>query len=184
MKEYLAAHLLLAPFLVFTILAPFGYPLPGAVLGTLIGCLSCAKRYGLTLPPVFMGAQVLGVGVVLICLLLRPDLKETTGLALVFAFLALGAAISVVQNKPWTAELSAADVGDFAKTPAFIKANAFFSGMWAVIFAWFAFANGQELAPIFRWVPMILGGVITVFGPKLLMRLAIKRGLLPGPDPH
>jgi len=178
MKAYLAAHLLLAPFLIFTILAPFGYPLTGAVLGAAIGVISCAKRYGLTMPPIFMAAQVFGVIVVLICLIVQPDLKTTAALALVFAFLAVGALASVLQYKPWTAELSAADVGDFANNPAFIKANIFFSGMWAAIFAWFAFANFQELAPLFRWVPMIVGGLVTVYGPKALMRLAVRRGLL------
>jgi arginine exporter protein ArgO len=87
--------------------------------------------------------------------------------------------VSIRQGRPWTAELSAADVGEFAQHPAFIKSNMMFSVMWMLIFAWFAFANWQELSAIYRWVPMILGGVITVIGPKLLMRIGVKRGVVP-----
>ena len=85
-------------------------------------------------------------------------------------------------RKPWTAELTAADVGEFASNLAFIRANQFFSGMWALIFAWFAFANWQELAPIYRWVPMILGGLVTSFGPKILMKIGVRRRLFENPD--
>lgn len=180
MKAYLLAHLFLAPFLAFTILAAFGYPLLGAAVGFAIGVIACVRRYGMKLPPVFMSSQVLGVAVALILLLVAPSLKETTAIDVVFAFLAVGAIVSVVRNKPWTAELSASDVGDFAENPAFIKANTFFSAMWAVTFVWFAFANWQELAPLFRWVPMIVAGVVTVFGPKFLMNVAVKRGLIGG----
>lgn len=179
MKAYLVAHVFLLPFLIFTILAPFGYPLLGATLGVVTGLAACAMRYGAKIPPVFMAAQVLGVFTVVIILLLKPDLRETNGLAIVFSFLAGGALISVLQRKPWTAELSAADVGDFATHPAFIKSNILFSAMWMLIFGWFAFANWQELSPWFRWVPMIVGGIITVVGPKVLMNIGIKRGIVP-----
>lgn len=179
MKAYLVAHIFLLPFLVFTILAPFGFPLLGAALGTAIGVVACAMRYGAKIPPAFMAAQVLGVLTVLVILLLKPDLKETNALAIVFSFLAVGALISVLKRKPWTAELSAAEVGDFATHPAFIKSNIMFSAMWMLIFGWFAFANWQELAPIFRWVPMIVGGIITIVGPKVLMNIGIKRGIVP-----
>ena len=136
MKAYLVAHIFLLPFLVFTILAPFGFPLIGAALGVVIGVVACAIRYGAKVPPAFMAAQVLGVSTVLVFLLLRPELRETSALAIVFAFLAIGALISVLQQKPWTAELSAADVGDFATHPAFIKSNTMFSAMWMLIFGW------------------------------------------------
>ena len=182
MKSYLLAHLFLAPFLAFTVLAAFGYPLFGAAIGLAIGVIACARRYGLRLPPVFMASQVSGVAVAFVLLLVSPSLKVTTAIAVVFAFLAVGAIVSVVKNKPWTAELSAADLGDFAESPAFIKANIFFSAMWAVTFAWFSYANWQELAPLFRWIPMIVAGVVTVFGPKYLMRIAAKRGLINGHD--
>ena len=165
-------------------IAAFGLPQFGAALGLVVGIIACARRYGATLPPPFMTAQVAGVAVVLLLLLMLPSLKETSALAVVFTFLSGGAIASVIQNKPWTAELSAADVGDFATNPAFIKANIFFSTMWAAIFAWFAFANWQELAPLFRWVPMIIGGVVTVLGPKFLMRIAVKRGLIEDPHSH
>ena len=181
MKAYLLAHIFLAPFIIFTIFAPLGYPLVGAVLGLIVGVIACAKRYGMTMPSVFMAAQVAGIFVVLVALLIHPSLTETNAVAILFAFLAGGALVSVIQNKPWTAELSAADVGDFASNPAFIKANNFFSGMWMVIFAWFAFANWQELSPVYRWIPMIGGGIITIFGPRFLMNLGIKRGLFEDP---
>ena len=181
MKAYLVAHIFLLPFLIFTILAPFGYPLLGAALGTVIGIVACSMRYGTKIPPAFMTAQVLGVLVVLLILLITPALRETDALAIVFSFLAGGAMVSAFQGKPWTAELSAADVGDFANHPAFIKSNMAFSIMWMLIFAWFAFANWQELSPIYRWVPMILGGLITVVGPKILMNIGIKRGIVPPP---
>ncbi|KIC15701.1 hypothetical protein [Leisingera sp. ANG-DT] len=182
MKAYLHAHLLLSPFLIFTILAPLGFPLLGAILGATIGLATSALRYGATIPPAFMTAQILGVVGVLGALLVMPSLKETNALAIVFSFLAGGALVSVVQNKPWTAELSAGDVGDFAAHPAFIKSNIMFSVMWMMIFAWFALANWQVLSPIHRWVPMILGGVITVIGPKFLMNIGRKRGIVPPPD--
>ncbi|WP_170425035.1 hypothetical protein [Ruegeria arenilitoris] len=179
MKAYLVAHILLLPFLTFTVLAPFGFPLAGAVLGAVIGIVGCAVRYGAQFPPAFMAAQVLGVLTVTLVLLLGPGIRETDSLAIVFSFLAVGAFVSIRQGRPWTAELSAADVGEFAQHPAFIKSNMMFSVMWMLIFAWFAFANWQELSAIYRWVPMILGGVITVIGPKLLMRIGVKRGVVP-----
>ena len=89
--------------------------------------------------------------------------------------------ISVVLNKPWTTELSAAGVGVFATNPAFIRANQWFSGMWEVIFAWFAIANWQDLEPIYRWVPMIAGGLVTIVGPKILKNIAVRRGVIKEP---
>ncbi|MFV2052393.1 hypothetical protein [Aliiroseovarius sp. YM-037] len=73
MKAYLSAHLLLAPYLVFTILAPIGYPLIGA-------------------------ARVVAVGIILVVLLLVPSFKETNALAIVFAFLTGGAVIRMMQT--------------------------------------------------------------------------------------
>ncbi len=54
--------------------------------------------------------------------------------------------------------------------------------MWAIIFAWFAYANWQELQPMFRWIPMIVGALITILGPQILINIGIKRGLFI--DPH
>ncbi len=181
MKAYLVAHIFIAPFLVFTILASFGYPLAGAILGSLVGWVFCINRYGFKIPPAFMTAQVVGILIVLLTLLVSLSLKESSAIAILFTFLSIGALISIVQNKPWTAELSAADVGDFANHPEFIKANVLFSGMWMFVFAWFAYANWQELAPLLRWIPMILAGVITIIGPKILMHIGIKRGLFEDP---
>ena len=99
MKAYLVAHIFLLPFLVFTTLAPFGFPILAAMLGVTIGIVACALRYGFEAPPVFMAAQVLGVALVLSLLLLGLDLKVTDALAIVFAFLSAGATISVLQYK-------------------------------------------------------------------------------------
>ncbi len=182
MKAYFTAHILLLPFLTFTVLAPFGFPLAGATMGAFFGIGGCAVRYGTKIPPAFMAAQVLGVLAATLILILNPEIRETSVLAIVFSFLAGGALLSVIQGKPWTAELSAAEVGEFAQHPAFIKSNVLFSVMWMLFFAWFAFANWQELSPMYRWVPMILGGVITVIGPKVLMKISVNRGIVPQPE--
>ena len=181
MKAYLEAPIYLSPFLIFAILASFGLPLTGAALGLAIGIIVSAKRYGASLPPVFMAAQILGLLVVLQVVFITPATTETTALAILFSFLAVGAAMSVALRKPWTAELSVGEVGEFSSNPEILRANQFLSGMWAVIFAWFAYANWQELALIYRWVPMIVGGVATVIAPKILMKIGIRRGLFEEP---
>jgi len=181
MKALQKAHVYLTPFLIFTILTSFGFPLTGAALGLAVGIIASARRFGASIPPVFVAAQILGLLVVLQVVFITPATTETSALAILFAFLAGGAAISVAMRRPWTAELSAAEVGEFAGSPAFIRANQFFSGMWAAIFAWFAFANWQELAPIYRWAPLIVGGLVTILGPKILMTIGVKRGLFEDP---
>ena len=98
-----------------------------------------------------MAAQVLGVLTVLVALLLKPILKETNALAIVFLFFACGALISVLQRKPWTVELSAADMGDFATHPTFIKSNMMLSAIWIPIFGWFCHS---ELARAFAGLPV------------------------------
>lgn len=185
MKAFLSGHLLTIPFTIFVIGAGFGYSLVGAVIGLLVGLALSVYRYGMRIPSTFMALQLLGILIVVLLFLFNPaGLAVNVATALVFTFLAAGALLSVLQKKPWTGELSAEGMGDFAKNPAFIKANNMFSMMWAVIFAWFAFASWQEMPELARWIPLIAGGVISVVGPKILMRIGIKRGLFKDPKAH
>ena len=182
MKAFLIAHIFLAPFIIFTIGASLGYPLSSVIIGLLIGLVFCGFQYGMRIPSAFMSAQLLGLAIVLLLMLtMYPNMAENNALALVFALLAVGALVSVLQKKPWTAELSADEVGEFAKNPAFLKANNLFSIMWMFIYAWFAFASWQNLSPWLRWVPLAVGGLISVVGPKMLMKIGIKRGMFEDP---
>ena len=178
MKAFLLAHIFLAPFIIFTIGASFNYPLASATIGLLVGIVFCAFRYGIQLPSIFMLAQLIGLLIVVLLMLFGYSHKTGNDFfAVVFTFLAGGAFISVLRKKPWTLELSAGGVGDFAKNPAFLKANNLFSLMWAVIYAWFAFASWQQLPELARWIPLGVGGFLSVIGPKILMRIGIKRGV-------
>lgn len=182
MKAFLIAHIFLAPFIIFTIGASLGYPLSSALIGLFVGVVFCGFQYGIRIPSAFIGAQLLGLATVLLLMLTRyPDMTENSALALVFVFLALGALISVLQKKPWTAELSENEMGEFAKNPIFLKVNDLFSLMWMFIYAWFAFASWQSLSPWLRWVPLAIGGLISIVGPKILMRIGIKRGMFEDP---
>ncbi len=181
MKAFILAHILLAPFIIFTIGAPLGYSSASALIGLVVGVMICAFRYGTQIPPAFMSSQLLGLTLVVVILMTSSTLTESKGLAIVFAFLTSGALISVIQSKPWTMELSAGGMRDFAKTTAFKKANNLFSIMWALIYAWFSFASWIELPQVVRWIPFALGGIISVVGPKILMKIGIKRGMFEDP---
>ena len=182
MKAFAVAHLFLAPFLLFTIGASLGQPLVSALAGLAIGVMFCVGRYGVRVPPAFMSAQLIGLAVVVPVALFDSDVSDATLLGVVFAFLAVGSLVSVGRGAPWTAELSAGDMGSFAQNPAFIGANNLFSLMWAGIYAWFSWASFAELAPAAKWIPMAVGGLLSVIGPRLLMKLGEARGLFDAGD--
>ena len=180
-RAFLLAHVFLGPFTIFTIAAAFGYPLAGAVGGLAIGLAFCVQHYGAAVPPAFMVGQLVGLTAVVVALVADNDLAEHSALAIAFAFIALGALASVLQRKPWTAELSAGEYGDFAQSVPFHRVNMALSTMWAAIFGWFAVASWFELQPLLRWVPLAIGGIISVLGPRILTRIGIKRGIIADP---
>jgi len=92
------------------------------------------------------------------------------GAAVLSAWLALGATLSLVIGRPWTADFSAADYQGATETPLFLSVNQAISGLWAGVFAWFALTDALGANPWLHWGPLALGGLASMALPPWLVR--------------
>ena len=174
MKTFLLANLYLAPFLTFTVLTSFGFPFAGSAIGLAVGLIWAVYRYGARLPAAFLSGQIIGLALVLFLLLADVALSDHLALAIVFAFITIGAAVSVMTGKPWTADFSSREYSAVAELPAFLRINNVISSMWVVIYGWFAIANWAQLAELFTWTPLVVGAALSIQGPKWLIRRELR----------
>jgi all-trans-retinol 13,14-reductase len=189
MSTYLRIKAALLPLLLFSVAATLGWPATGAGLGlAFIGLFLFRLNDGRRAQPLFIG---LAIGLVLIMAghLLDIAALRQSSTGLLFAGLAAGAGASLAIGRPWTAEFSAAQYAEFAQSQLFAAINRKISALWAVLFglmAGFAFLGLPQWASL---VPAGLGGLVSVLGPKVMMRRGLsamaagdRRNDWPAPD--
>lgn len=80
-------------------------------------------------------------------------------------------------GKPWTAEYSRTEYAEVAATPEFAIINRTITALWGVIFLFFAFAQVLALGLWPTIAGGVLGGLTSILGPKLLVRIVLRRRL-------
>lgn len=169
MKTFLWANLYLLPILSFTLASSWDFTFHGAVGGVAIGLLYAVVRYDIRRTPLFLISQLIGLSIVLVSFAVSQPLPTQYAVAIVFAVVALGAAITVLIGKPWTVELSAAQYSDVTEQPAFLRINLIISALWTLIYGWFSFAAWQQLGPLANWLPLLLGAGVSIILPTYLV---------------
>jgi len=175
MKTYLLVNVALLSLPLYLLLAWLVSPPVGAAVALAYAVGWSAVTRGLKAPPVFESALIAGLLVVLLDRLIGPAPRIDQANGALLLCLALGAAVSVVIRKPWTATFSAAEYGGASRTPLFLAVNMAMSAIWAVLFAWLGVAAIVEAPPFATWAPVVLGAVISVFLPKLIVTVSLRR---------
>ena len=107
--------------------------------------------------------------------LIAPQFVGANAASLSFTGLGLVCLVTVARRKPWTADYSRAAFAQAAESPIFQAVNMVLSGLWGVLFLLIAAAQMLRAG---AWVTtgiVVAGALISIFGPKLLTRFAIKR---------
>ncbi len=173
MKTFLIVKAALLPLPIYLLSLWLGAPFAGAAVSLVYALVWALVAHKGTVPPPFELALIGGLGAVLLAHVGSIAPLVDAANAILLAFLALGAAVSVIIGRPWTAEFSAGEFKGASRSRLFQEINTLLSGLWAIIFAWLALASGLQLGALAHWLPVGLGALISVIGPKLL----VMRGL-------
>lgn len=103
--------------------------------------------------------------------------------------LAVGMAASVALRRPWTAPFAALVYREVSGTPLFTTINMAISALWAGLMVWLAFAHFAGLPLAARWLPLPVGGLLSMILPPLWIQADLqhraggdKRNRWPDPD--
>ena len=173
MKTFLLVKAALLPLPIYAVGAVLGVPGWGAAVGLLYGLVWVLGRHRGALPPVFEGAQLVALALVVAAHALAVAPVMAVSNAIVLAALAVGAWISIAIGRPWTGEFSAAAFAAVATSPLFHQINRQISLLWAVLFSWLAVAAFLKLPALASYGPVALGGLASTLLPRLL----VQRGL-------
>jgi phytoene dehydrogenase-like protein len=175
MKTFISVKFALAPFVVFWAL--LGLSTPGAALlaGLLLSIAGSGWRfYRREIKSLEIGGLAIFAGLGL-AYLIAPQFVGANALPLSFIGLGLVALATVAQRKPWTADYSRAAFAQAAESPVFQAVNMALSGLWGVLFLLIAAAHLLRAGAWITTGIVVAGAMISIFGPKLLIRFAIGR---------
>lgn len=175
MTTFLNVNLALLPFAIFSILVARGMPanaiyaglMASAVLAAWRGYRGEIKSLELALLLIF---SILAIGIFGF-----PEIVGRYAMTVAFAGLGAFAAATVLLGRPWTAEFSRADYASEASNPLFVMVNMIVSGVWSALFLLLAVASALKAGLAVTLAIVIFGAVISMVGPKLLIRQALAR---------
>jgi all-trans-retinol 13,14-reductase len=175
MKTFLTVKLALVPFAAFWVLLGAKHPDWAIWLGlglSLAGNLWRAIRRDL----VVLEAGGLALFAFLaIALMVSRDWTAANALWLSFAGLGAVSLVSVILGHPWTADYARAAYPDNAGTPQFRIINAAITGLWGVLFVAVGACRFFEVSEFVTTAIVILGALISVFGPRMAVNYLLKR---------
>lgn len=176
MKTYLLVKLGFLPAILFWSLAGFGLGRLGLVLGALagVGLVAWNRRRGLARPmeTAFAAYLVAAAAAEPLGLL---DLHAAVALS--FAVMGLTALATCARRRPWTAAYSAAAYGGAADTRLFFAVNFALSALWGLLFLAMAGLILAEASPIWTTLLTVGGALVSIFGPKRLVTLALSHAV-------
>jgi phytoene dehydrogenase-like protein len=105
---------------------------------------------------------------------LVPDLTDANALSLSFAGLGLVCLFTVAWGKPWSVDYSRMAFPQVAESSIFWAVNMALSGLWGVLFMLLALAHMLDAGSLVTTAIVPSGAIISIFGPKLVMRAAIR----------
>ena len=87
-----------------------------------------------------------------------------------FAALGVFGLASVAARRPWTAEYARAAHADVADNPIFFGVNMLITAVWGVLFLALSAAHVLALGTFVTTGIVVFGALVSIFGPKLLIR--------------
>lgn len=174
MKTFLRVKLFLVPLLAFLIATAQGHGFAGALAGLAWTAGASLLRRGLRPPPPFEASLIAGFALALLALT-ATALDAGRTVSLVMGSLAVGAIVSVLRGRPWTAGFSAAEFGGASASPLFIAINKAISALWGALFAWLAVAAWLALPAPAHWLAVGAGAVASIVLPRLLVARGLRR---------
>ncbi|CCD90965.1 putative phytoene dehydrogenase and related proteins; membrane protein [Bradyrhizobium sp. ORS 375] len=175
MKVFLIVKLALLPFIVFWALLGWHQPswaVWSALALALAGNLWRATRAELAV-------LELGGLALFVLLAIANDLAPswTAGNALWLSFAGLGVIsfVSLAVGRPWTSDYSRASYVDSAATPQFQLINMLMTGLWGVLFLVLGLCRWAGVSSWITTVIVVVGALISIFGPRFAIRQAIQR---------
>ncbi|MDX2204746.1 MAG: NAD(P)/FAD-dependent oxidoreductase [Hyphomicrobiaceae bacterium] len=175
MRTFLIVKAALLPLPLYALGVWLGHPFAAAALGLAYGLAWALLRHRGKLPPAFELALLAGLASVVIGHLSGAPWLIANSNAMVLAALAAGAAVSIAIGRPWTAEFSAGEYQGASRSPLFLAINTQISGLWAILFTWFALAAFLKLPSLATTGPLVLGAIASVLLPRLLVRRGLAR---------
>ncbi|MGB8267389.1 MAG: NAD(P)/FAD-dependent oxidoreductase [Candidatus Velthaea sp.] len=177
MKTVLSVKFALVPLIVCWVL--LAYTAPGTALATGLGLALAGDAWRLSRREI----TSLEIGVVTILLLLglayaiAPSGIGPNLLSLSEAGLGLTALVTVAVGKPWTAAYSRSSFKNESESPIFRSVNMLISGVWGGIFLLLALAHVLRVSAVVPAGIVIIGVLVSIFGPRELVRSAIRRAI-------
>jgi phytoene dehydrogenase-like protein len=182
MKTFIAAQIGLAPLAAFWLLLGFGSPGAAITVGLAASLAMTAWRW--TRREVYLieiGALAC-FGVMAAIDLAAPAFFAGAALWLSFVGLGLTALVSVVIQRPWTADYSRAAFAAESASPLFLVVNMLISGLWAVLFLLDAVILALKLGGLATTAVFVFGAVASIYGPKALIRFVLERQIAKAED--
>lgn len=175
MKTFFTVKFVLLPLALFIVLIAYAPPEAAIAGGLIMALYVCAwqlrwgqiKQLELAMLAIFVA---LAAGV-----LLLPQFVGTHAAALAFAGLGAYATGTVVWRHPWTVEFSRAAYTHATGNPIFFQINMILSAVWAVLFFLLALVSLLKAGSIAATAIVILGAVISILGPRALIRRSLAR---------
>ena len=175
MKTFLTVKFTLVPYIAFYWLLARGVSAWAIVAG--LGLMAALEAWRVSRREFFV-FELGGLAIFALlggAFLVAPDWTGANALWLSFAGQGAVALAALAFGRPWTSDYSRAAHADAAGSPQFFAVNAIISGLWGVLFL--ALALVRFLAAP-GWVSTLIvmsGALISIFGPKLAINLALKR---------
>jgi len=175
MKTFFTVKFVLAPFVIFWLLLDLSTAGSALAAGFALAVIFGAWRiYRREITSLEIGA--LAIFVVLgAAYLIAPSAVGPNAAALSFGTLGLTCLVTVARREPWTADYSRSAFPQAAASPIFAAVNMGISGLWGVLFLLIAVAHVLHAGPIVMTGIVVIGALVSIFGPKQLIRIAIKR---------
>src|SRR5208282_2103978 len=175
MKTFFTVKFALAPFVVFWALLDLTSPGTAIAAGLVLALAGGAWRwYRREIKSLEIGGLAIFLGLGLADLM-APQWAAANAASLSFTGLGLVCLATVALRKPWTADYSRAAFAEAAETPIFQAVNMALSGLWGVLFLLIALARTLQASALLTTAIAVIGALISIFGPKLLVRVMARR---------
>jgi phytoene dehydrogenase-like protein len=176
-KTFIAANFGLLPLIVFWAVTGAGQPALAVALAFLLAAGTWGWRLWVRTVKSLEIAALAFFALLGIAHLAGVPWAAEHGVAASFAGLGLFSLGGAALGKPWTGEYSRAEYAEVAETAEFLIINRTITAIWGVIFLFFALAQVLALGLWPTVVGGVLGGITSVVGPKLLVRVLLRRRL-------
>jgi len=175
MRIFLTVKLALAPFVVFWALLAARHPALAIAAGLVLSLVGNGWRaWHRDLMVLEIGGLFL-FGLLMLAQFASPGWAAANALWLSFAGLGAISLLSVAFGRPWTADYSRAAYPGNASTPQFHIINAAITALWGFLFVAIGFCRWFGVSELVTSAIVVIGALISIFGPPLAIRYVLKR---------